>query len=146
LRASIAIPGLLPPVVMNGDVLADGGLMNNLPCDVMDAVRRGPVIGVDVTRYRTLDMMSGNHKGLLHRLFSQSSYHGPGIVSLLLRSATVGGNIQTRSSRDHADLLLDPPLELISIRDWRSFDHAIEQGYRYTMERIGELEKFAAAE
>jgi NTE family protein len=68
------------------------------------------------------------------------------MISLLLRAATVGGTIQTRSSRDHADLLLDPPLELIAIRDWHSFDHAIEQGYRYTMEQLGALEKYAAAE
>src|SRR5665213_2972435 len=145
LRASIAIPGLLPPVIIDGDVLADGGVMNNLPCDVMDAMRHGPVIGVDVTRYRTPDMSNTSPRSFMQRVFGQSDYDGPGIVSLLLRSATVGGTIQTRNSRDHADLLLDPPLELIQIRDWRSFDHAIEQGYRYTMERIGELEQFAVA-
>src|SRR5665213_1248572 len=146
LRASTAIPGLLPPVIEKGDVLADGGVMNNLPCDVMDAMRRGPVIGVDVSRYRTPDMTGAHTKTLLRRLFVPSDYGGPGMISLLLRAATVGGTIQTRSSRDHADLLLDPPLELIAIRDWRSFDHAMEQGYRYTMERIGELEKITAAE
>jgi NTE family protein len=143
LRASIAIPGLLPPVIENGDVLADGGLMNNLPCDVMDTMRRGPVIGVDVTRYRSLDMSVARTRGPIHRAFVPSDYEGPGIISLLLRSATVGGTIQTRSSRDHADLVLDLPLPTIEIRDWRSFDRAIEEGYRHTMERIGELEKFA---
>jgi NTE family protein len=144
LRASIAIPGLLPPVIENGDVLADGGLMNNLPCDVMDAMRRGPVIGVDVTRYRSFDVRGARARGMFHRAFVPSDYGGPGIINLLLRSATVGGTIQTRSSRDHADLVLDLPLPSIEIRDWRSFDRAIEEGYRHTMERIGELEKLAA--
>ncbi len=102
LRASIAIPGLLPPVIIDGDVLADGGVMNNLPCDVMDAMRHGPVIGVDVTRYRTPDMSNTGPRSFMQRLFGQSEYDGPGIVSLLLRAATVGGTIQTRSSRDHA--------------------------------------------
>ena len=141
LRASIAIPGLLPPVIESGDVLTDGGVMNNLPCDIMDGIRRGPVIGVDVTRYRTLDTSKVRARSWVHRLFVRSDYHGPGIVSLLMRAATVGGTIQTRSSRDHADLVLDPPLENIEIRDWRSFDAAIERGYRYTMERVGELER-----
>ncbi len=144
LRASIAIPGLLPPVIENGEVFADGGVMNNLPCDIMDAMRRGPVVGVDVSRYRTLAASDVGARGWARRLFMQSDYHGPGIISLLMRAATVGGTIQTRSSRDHADLVLDPPLEAIEIRDWRSFDQAIEQGYRYTMERIGELEQLAA--
>ena len=146
LRASIAIPGLLPPVIEKGDVLADGGVMNNLPCDVMSAMRRGPVIGIDVSHSRTPDMTNAKTKSLMHRVFAPSDYDGPGIVSLLLRSATVGGTIQTRSSRDHADLLLDPPLEHIEIRDWQSFDQAIEQGYRFTMEHAGELEKLGIAE
>ena len=34
LRASVAIPGVLPPVMNNGEVLVDGGTMNNLPVDV----------------------------------------------------------------------------------------------------------------
>ena len=113
LRASIAIPGLLPPVIENDDVLADGGLMNNLPCDVMDAMRRGPVIGVDVTRYRSFDMSNVRTRSMIHRLLVPSDYDGPEIVSLLLRAATVGGTLQTRSSRDHADLVLDPPLPSI---------------------------------
>jgi NTE family protein len=145
LRASIAIPGLLPPVIENGDVLADGGVMNNLPCDVMDVMRRGPVIGVDVTHSRTLDLGKVRTRSMIHRLVVPTDYDGPGIISLLLRAATVGGTVQTRSSRDHADLLLDPPLALVEIRNWRSFDHAIEQGYRYTMERIGELERLTIA-
>ena len=36
-RASVAIPGVLPPVPFGGDLLVDGGVLNNLPCDVMRA-------------------------------------------------------------------------------------------------------------
>ncbi|MGH6877708.1 MAG: patatin-like phospholipase family protein, partial [Rhizomicrobium sp.] len=146
LRASIAIPGLLPPVIVEGDVLADGGVMNNLPCDVMDAMRRGPVVGVDISRHRSPEMTGAHPASMIRRLFVPSDYDGPGIVSLLLRAATVGSSMQTRNTRDHADLLLDPPLERIAIRDWRSFDQAIEQGYRYTMERIDEMDRFAVAD
>jgi len=45
LRASVAIPGVLPPVMHRGEVLVDGGAMNNLPVDVMRELGRGPVIG-----------------------------------------------------------------------------------------------------
>ena len=144
LRASIAIPGVLPPVIEHGDVLADGGVMNNLPCDVMDAMRRGPVIGVDVARDLSLTANETGMRSLLHRLVVASDYHGPGIVSLLLRAATVGGTIQTRNSREHADLVLAPPMKRIRIRDWKSFDHAIEEGYRETIERMGEIERIMA--
>jgi NTE family protein len=145
LRASIAIPGLLPPVIEQGDVLADGGVMNNLPCDVMDVMRRGPVIGVDVARDQSLIANDPTTRRLINRLFLPADYHGPGIVSLLLRTATVGGTIQTRNSREHADLVLAPPMNRVRIRDWKSFDHAIEEGYRDTIERIGEIERIVAA-
>ena len=144
LRASIAIPGLLPPVIEHGQVLADGGVMNNLPCDVMDTMRRGPVIGVDVARDLSLVASGPGTRRLIDRLFVPPDYDGPGIVSMLLRAATVGGSIQSRNSREHADLVLAPPMQDIRIRDWKSFDHAIEAGYRDTMERIGELEQVLA--
>ena len=35
LRASVALPGILPPVTHHGHLLVDGGVMNNLPVDVM---------------------------------------------------------------------------------------------------------------
>jgi NTE family protein len=143
LRASIAIPGLLPPLVEAGEVLVDGAVMNNLPSDIMSALRRGPVIGVDVTRYQTLTAKAGNGKWSLRGLLAGNDYDGPGIVSLLLRAGTMGSDAQTMMSRAHADVLLEPPLQHINIRDWRTFDRTIEAGYRYTMERMGELEKLA---
>ena len=35
LRASVAIPGVLPPVVQHGEIFVDGATINNLPVDVM---------------------------------------------------------------------------------------------------------------
>lgn len=142
-RASIAIPGLLPPLVQGGEVLVDGAVMNNLPSDIMSAMRRGPVIGVDVTRYQTLTAREGNGHWSLRGLVAGNDYDGPGIVSLLLRAGTMGGDAQTMMSRAHADVLLEPPLQHVNIRDWRTFDRTIEAGYRYTMERMGELEKLS---
>ena len=44
LRASVALPGILPPVTHHGHLLVDGGVMNNLPVDVMreQAIGAGP--------------------------------------------------------------------------------------------------------
>ncbi len=145
LRASIAIPGLLPPLVEGREVLVDGAVMNNLPSDIMSAMRRGPVIAVDVTRYQTLTAKEGDGNWSVRGLLAGPDYDGPGIVHLLLRAGTMGGDAQTMLSRAHADVLLEPPLQHINIRDWRTFDRAIEAGYRYTLERIGELEKVSRA-
>ena len=57
LRASIAIPGLLPPVLCDEGVLVDGGMMNNLPADVAAELERGPVLAVDVGSDRAFQDM-----------------------------------------------------------------------------------------
>jgi NTE family protein len=145
LRASIAVPGLLPPVTTTSEILVDGGLMDNLPCDVMDRIRHGPVVGIDVTRYGTLPASDRSKQNLFRRLLMPADYSGPSIVSLLLRAATVSSDIQTMTSRDHADLVLAPPLDGIEVRDWHAIDRAIEHGYRFTMERIEDLEKFVTS-
>ena len=48
LQATMAIPGVFPPVEVDGKLLADGGLLNNLPTDVVKAMGADIVIAVDV--------------------------------------------------------------------------------------------------
>ena len=47
-RASMAIPGLFKPVVINGQSLVDGGMMNNLPVDVVRQMGADIVIAIDL--------------------------------------------------------------------------------------------------
>jgi len=51
-RATIAVPGLLAPVVRNGQLLVDGGLLDNLPVDVVRQMGANVVIGVDISTDR----------------------------------------------------------------------------------------------
>ena len=48
LRASSAIPGVLPPVLHRGRVYVDGALVDNLPTDVMAADGIAHVTAVDI--------------------------------------------------------------------------------------------------
>ena len=43
-RASMTIVGMVPPVYYKGDLLVDGGYMNNIPVDVMRSM------GVDTVK------------------------------------------------------------------------------------------------
>ncbi len=137
LKASIAIPGLMPPQIEAGEVLVDGAVMNNLPADIMSGLRRGPVIGVDVARYQRLRPVDSAEQSLLRRwVFPSDQRDAPGIVNLLLRSAMASSDAQTMLCRSHADLLLEPPLQDIDMRDWKAFERAVEAGYRYTAEKL----------
>jgi NTE family protein len=141
LRASIAIPGLLPPTIADGAVLSDGAVLNNLPADIMATVRRGPVIGVDVTQYRALTPRDTGGRQWLRRLLAGRGYRGPGIMTMLMAAANLSSSAQTRLSRAHADVILEPELEAISIRDWQAYDEAVAAGYRHAMNRMADIER-----
>jgi NTE family protein len=135
-RASIAIPGILPPVIEGDEVLVDGGVMNNFPVDVMRDFRRGPVIGVDVVTKAAPMLTAANLGDGTVGWWIRNGFRRPGIVSVLMRAGTVGSDAQTSVYRHQVDLLLDPPIESIDLMDWHAFDRAIEAGYRSTMEAL----------
>lgn len=138
LRASIAIPGVLPPVLAGGEVLVDGGTMNNLPVDVMRGLGRGPVIGVDVGADRAF--RSDLEEAELPSLWDcwRQRRRRPGILQILWRAGMVNSAQDSASQRDRADLLLRPALEAVDLLDWRAFDRAIEIGYRSAIEALAE--------
>ncbi len=132
LRASVALPGILPPVIHHGHLLVDGGVMNNLPVDVMreQAGGAGPIIACDITGEIDLqaqDSRAGERPWWW--LFGQRMRGHPSIISILMRSGTVGSEAQRRVVREQCDYLIEPPLHDIQLRDWKKFDKAIQEGY-----------------
>jgi NTE family protein len=121
LRATVAIPGIMPPVFRDSGVLVDGAVINNLPVDVMQAHMPGYVIGCDVGADRS---------------FGQSRIN---IFQILTRSGMINSNSTAAAQRELADLLLKPPLGNVDLLDWQAFDHAIDSGYRYASSLLAGL-------
>src|SRR4030095_12664426 len=48
MRATMSLPLIFPPVELNGQVLIDGGTMNNVPADVVKAMGANRVVAVNV--------------------------------------------------------------------------------------------------
>ncbi len=139
LRASVAIPGVLPPVFHGGEVFVDGGTMNNLPVDVMRAKNRGPVIGVDVGTDPTFTTdIEATEAPSFWNLFKRQRERRrrPNILQILWRSGMVNSTTATQERRGQSDLLLMPPLASLDLLDWKSFERAIEIGYRHACERL----------
>jgi NTE family protein len=137
LRASVALPGILPPVTHHGHLLVDGGVMNNLPVDVMRQRESGPIIASDVTGEVDLQVKDDRYgERPIWQLLWQRMRGTPSIVSILMRSGTVGSEAQRRVVREQADYLFEPPLPDIGLRDWKSFDQAIEEGYEHAQAMI----------
>lgn len=142
LRASVSIPGILPPMIENGQVLVDGAVMNNFPTDIMREFGRGPVVGVDVGQVEALvcNIPDYSHYPRWRALFRLGT-GAPGIGTLLVRAATVSSEAYARSCREQADLLFKPPVEQIELRAWKTLDYCIECGYRHAMEVLERIDK-----
>lgn len=117
LKASVAIPGILPPVAMCDSLHVDGGVMNNLPVDHMRTMCDGPIIAVDVSGDTALHPREGGR-------ITQ-----PNILAVLMRTSTVGNEFQRREARKRAALVIDPPVEHIGFRQWQTFEDAVSAGY-----------------
>ncbi|HYM33499.1 MAG TPA: cyclic nucleotide-binding and patatin-like phospholipase domain-containing protein [Candidatus Cybelea sp.] len=138
LRASVAIPGVLPPVFDHHEVFVDGGVINNLPVDVMRAGGRCRVIGVDVVSDHTFTADSdGPDLPPVWRLFRPwRDRKIPSLLQILWRAGTVNSDAAAIAAHAKADLLLQPPLASVDLLNWKAFDKAVDIGYRHTAEQL----------
>lgn len=150
LTASAAIPGALPPVVRDGDLLCDGGTFNNYPVDVMKARRGiGCVLGVDLgsrkPRKLTFDEVPGTWALLRDRLRPRKArrYRLPSLSAYLLNVTILYSTSRERESRRMTDVQFNPPLERVGLLEWDRFDSIAQQGYEHAREVLGRPEVVA---
>jgi len=143
LRASIALPGILPPVVDGDRVLVDGGVINNLPMDVLATRHRGLNIAADVARRGTINAdLFRDPKGFFAWIGKNGFSAPPPVVGLLTRASSVRreGSPLTQTP----DILLSPALETVDLRSWKDFDAACDEGYRLALETLTDHYKLVA--
>lgn len=130
LRASVAIPGIMPPWVDEaGTVFADGGVLDNLPVTPMRALGRGAIIAVDVGEAPAFSAPGARpEESTFERLFLRRRPRMPSIFQILLRAGTVKSPAGELLGPGLADLLLRPPVESIDFLDWKAFDRAVAIG------------------
>ncbi|THD63509.1 patatin-like phospholipase family protein [Phenylobacterium sp.] len=140
LRASVSLPGILPPAIDDNNVLVDGAVMKNFPADVMRASQLGPIVGVDVTQGRSITADDVARPASVWRwIWSGEWKKGPPIVSLLMRTATVSTSRDLTAARDATDVLVMPDVSKVEIRDFSAYAPAVAEGYRATLEALDKL-------
>ena len=139
LRASLSLPGVLPPVVEAGHVLVDGALVRNLPVDLVREQHDGVTIGVDVAVSEGLTPEDLLLKPSGWRWLTSGAWlRGPPIVSVLIRSATISSAAALPPPRE--DLIeIIPELEGVGLQDWKAYDPAVAAGYRAAMAMADQL-------
>ncbi len=142
LRASIAIPGILPPVIDGENVLVDGAVFTNFPSEQMKAFHRGVSAGSDVTRAKGVNPSDfRNPPGFFGWVRQNGLNELPPIASLLMRSATAGVMVgQHQAFREAVDLLVLPETET-DLRQWKLFEDTVDSGRRAAEFAMSELSR-----
>ncbi|MGH8442517.1 MAG: patatin-like phospholipase family protein [Nevskiaceae bacterium] len=138
IAASMAVPGIAPPVVYKGELLADGAVANSLPTDIMQNLERGAIIASNVSTegdIRAPGIEGPDPEGLLN-------WTGPGdppnLRDILFRTATMTSESGTRLRAANADLYLRMPVLGIGMFAWKRMDEIIERGYAHAKEKLAE--------
>ena len=144
IRASASLPGVFVPVLSEGDILVDGGLVNNLPGDVMRERSCRTVVVVDVGSEQKftfgLPEFPSPWQFLRSRIFPFAQrIEVPHIVDVLIRTTDVSSSQKTRDVKKSADLCLRPPIDRYGVLEFERLDEIAEVGYRYTRNRMEEV-------
>jgi len=136
MRATASLPGIFPPIIEGADLLVDGGILNNLPADVMKDSVRGHVIAVDLSADENISYekkkLPTAWEFVKSRIRSESI--GPEVPTLhnvILQSIMLGSRREVINARQLADLFLNPPTAEFDLLDWQRFHEICEVGYRY---------------
>jgi predicted acylesterase/phospholipase RssA len=141
-RASSSVPGIMPPVTLQSELLVDGGVLNNLPVDIVRSRCTGTVVAVDVSHQANLQLDAPDETAvmsgwpLLGRQLRRRSGSAAGIMQILTRTTTLSSVQNLAMVRAHTDLYIRPPVESVSPFDWAGIETTVEVGYRYTLERL----------
>jgi NTE family protein len=139
--ASLAIPGVFPPVATDGRLLVDGGVLDNLPVAAMARSGEGPLIAVDVTgrvgQFKPAERPGGARLGRpLRRALTGSEAEIPRLGETIVRTLTVGSIDTVAAARIHADLVIAPQVDGIGLMDWNALPRVRELGRKAARETL----------
>jgi Predicted esterase of the alpha-beta hydrolase superfamily len=112
MRATMSLPLIFPPAVVDGQMLVDGGTMNNIPADVVKAMGADRVIAVNVGDLADPEGVSQTLLGV-----------AGSTIDAMMRAST-------RRALTAADIVIDVPLKKYGSLDWRRYADLIDEGYR----------------
>jgi NTE family protein len=126
--ASSAIPGIVPPVEVNGRVLIDGGWVDKIP--VLPAFMLGAdvVIAIDITA----------------ELEDDREYERG--VDIMIRANSIKDAALVENARRTADIVIEPAVKQVHWADFTDFERCIEAGDEAASMKIPEIKKMLRRE
>lgn len=134
--ASTRAPGVFPPIVYDGELHVDGGVINNVPVDLTKGFcNQGLTIGVDVAPPHQLnpvrdygDAISG-WRTFWARCFSKNRVYTPSILLVMIRTLEYTGISNQNERLKSADIFMYPDMLRFRRTDFHLADQIEQAGY-----------------
>lgn len=147
IRASTSVPAIYPPIYdEEGNMLVDGGVMNNMPVDVMrKMISGGKILAVNchiqaqelVRRKSSQDWISGWNLFLQKfNPFLKEKLEYENILNILLASVNLSSSAHQKRMGKEADYYIEFDTHKYNPGDFTKWDQLIEIGYRTSIEKL----------
>ncbi|HEX2185567.1 MAG TPA: patatin-like phospholipase family protein, partial [Chloroflexota bacterium] len=138
---SMAVPGFAPPIAYEEDLLCDGGLVDNLPTDVMQGLERGSIIACNVSTEGSIRAAgAGRGEPDPEALLRRGAVEAPPRLSeILVRTATLTGTTAMARAAERADVYIRMPSQGYGMFEWKRLEELIELGYEHALEQLTPL-------
>jgi len=127
IRASISVPGIFPPVKINGSYYVDGGVINPTPINIAPNTQNNPTVAVDLTIQETVKL------------------NNPGIITTIMRSYEIirANSILSHLPNDNKNVILLKPRQRKLADSFKFYDieKFIQAGEMIVRDNWKEIEK-----
>ncbi len=124
-HASTAIPGIFVPVQFGNRTLVDGGVSNNVACDVARAKGADVVIAVNLQRdIRETEINS--------------------VIDVIAQSITILMRESSKGKLQYADVVIEPEIKGVSVFDFSQKKPLVEEGMKAARKAIPKIRETIA--
>ena len=146
LMASMAIPGIFPPVVIDNHLHVDGGVMDNLPIMPM---YNYPVDTIFAVSLSSIDVKEVNYEEVpnswelvLDKFRSKRRYRVPGIASLIINSLAVNSQEKQETTKGMVSHYIALELKGFGLLDDKKWKAIKKKGYEQTISYLDEISEY----
>ncbi|KFZ36198.1 patatin [Shewanella mangrovi] len=131
MQASATVPGALQPAVIDGKLLVDGGIANNMPVDVAKAMGADIVIAVDIGSSLVKKKQLNGALAILNQL------------STMLTNASTE---RQKALLTEDDVLIRPAVDTLSTTDFSMMPEALKAGEAAANAQLAQLQMLAMSD
>ncbi len=143
-QASIAIPGIFPPVIIENELHVDGGVVDNLPIEFMSHYPVDNIIALALSNIsnRKIDLKSTPDARMLFwdKILRTKKYKLPGIISIIINSLSLNSNQKQAQQKELATMYVELNLKGVSFINDAKWNSIFLKGYNQMKTYLNEMD------